>query len=139
MGNKGKVTGIGGVFFKSDNPTDLRRWYNERLGLDAGEYGMTFFWREQHQDNIGYSVWNPFRSSTDYFAPSPEPFMVNFRVEHLEELLEELRSAGVEVVGEIAQEPNGKFAWILDPDGNKLELWEPVPSKEDPYLNPPDS
>ena len=130
-----RVTGLGGLFFKSRDPVAARQWYREHLGIESAEYGFPFLWRErENPDETGYTVWNPFPTDTDYFAPSEQPFMVNFRVADLEGLVAALKEEGVEVVGGIAQEANGKFAWILDPEGNKIELWEPLPSKEDPYL-----
>ncbi|MEO1171587.1 MAG: VOC family protein [Myxococcota bacterium] len=131
---KGKVTGIGGVFYKVKDPAATRNWYRDHLGIDTMDYGAAFQWQEKGADNIGYTVWSPFAAATEYFQPSDSPFMINYRVEHIEALLEQLSQAGVEQIGELKNEPNGKFAWVLDPDGKKIELWEPVPSKDDPYL-----
>lgn len=130
-----RVTGLGGLFFKSRDPATARQWYRKHLGIEAEEYGFPFLWRDQGDpDETGYTVWNAFPADTEYFAPSEQTFMVNFRVADLEGLVAALKEEGVEVVGGIAQEANGKFAWILDPEGNKIELWEPLPSAEDPYL-----
>jgi predicted enzyme related to lactoylglutathione lyase len=82
---------------------------------------------------VGYTVWSPFAADSTYL-PSSQPFMINYRVDDLEALVVALRAEGVRVVGEIEQHENGKFAWIVDPDGTKIELWEPVPSAQDPYL-----
>ncbi|MEM6532398.1 MAG: VOC family protein [Myxococcota bacterium] len=131
---KGRVTGIGGIFFKVKDPAATRQWYRDHLGVDTMDFGAVFQWRETESENIGYSVWAPFDAATEYFEPSDSPFMVNYRVENIEALLEELGKAGIVQVGELKVEPNGKFAWVLDPDGKKIELWEPVPSKDDPYL-----
>lgn len=131
----GKVTGLGGVFFKCDDKTKVLDWYRDKLGIDAHDYGFAFMWRELGDpEERGYTVWSPHSSDTKYFDPSGQPFMINFRVEGIEELVAQLREAGAELVGEIEQHENGKFAWVVDPVGTKLELWEPVPSTEDPYL-----
>jgi predicted enzyme related to lactoylglutathione lyase len=131
-----RVTGLGGVFFKSNDPVRVLAWYRTHLGITSGDWGgFAFQWREKDQPNeTGYTVWSAFPDSTSYFSPSPQPFMLNFRVADLGRLIAALKEEGVEVVGEIEQHPNGKFAWILDPEGRKIELWEPVPSTEDPYL-----
>jgi len=131
-----RVTGIGGVFFKSADPAALLNWYRTHLGIDAEEWGgFAFQWREKAQPNeTGYTIWTPFPDATDYFSPSEQSFMINFRVADLAGLITALRGAGVEIVGEVEQHPNGAFAWILDPEGRKVELWEPVASSEDPYL-----
>jgi len=124
-----KVTGIGGIFFKCKDPDQMKDWYNENLGLSTNEYGSLFEFRSTDDpDKKGYLQWSPFTDKTKYFEPSKKEFMINYRVENLVELLEELRKSGVEVVGEIEEYEYGKFAWIVDPEGNKLELWEPVDS-----------
>lgn len=130
------VTGIGGVFFKSEDPGRTLDWYRSHLGIETSEWGgFAFRWRERERpDEIGYTIWGAFPDDTDYFDPSEAPFMVNFRVADLAGLLAALREADVRVVGEIEDHPNGKFAWILDPDGRKIELWEPIASSRDPYL-----
>lgn len=132
----GRVTGLGGLFFRSADPAATLNWYRTHLGIDSADWGgFAFQWREEEDpEEVGYTVWGAFPVDTDYFSPSDESFMVNFRVANLEALVEALRTEGVEVVGDIQAHPNGKFAWILDPDGRKIELWEPVPSSEDPYL-----
>jgi catechol 2,3-dioxygenase-like lactoylglutathione lyase family enzyme len=131
----GRVTGLGGIFFKTADQAKTLEWYRERLGLDTTDFGSVFLWRDHQQtEETGYTVWSPFARDTDYFAPSDAAFMVNFRVQNLDALLASLRAHGVEVVGGPKEEPNGRFAWIVDPEGRKIELWEPVPSKEDPYL-----
>ena len=130
-----RVTGIGGVFFKSQDKEAMTQWYRDRLGLDADEYGCMFQWRDvEKPESKGYTVWSPFKADSRYFDPSTKPFMVNFRVDDLEALLTTLRQEGVQVVGDIQDEENGRFGWILDPEGNKIELWEPVDSDKDPYL-----
>lgn len=131
-----RVTGIGGVFFRSEDPDRTREWYRSHLGIEAADWGgFAFQWRERDRPSeTGYTVWGPFPDSTTYFSPSRESFMINFRVADLTSLIAALEAEGVEIVGGIEQYPNGKFAWILDSDGRKIELWEPVASAEDPYL-----
>lgn len=131
-----RVTGIGGVFFKSDDPASIRNWYRTHLGIDSEDWGgFAFQWQEQERpDETGYTVWGVFPDTTDYFAPAQQPYMFNYRVADLAGLMTALRAEGVEIAGEIEEYPNGKFAWILDPEGRKIELWEPIPSSKDPYL-----
>jgi predicted enzyme related to lactoylglutathione lyase len=131
-----RVTGIGGIFFKSDDPGRTLEWYRTHLGIASGDFGgFAFQWSEKDRPNeTGYTVWSVFPDTTAYFSPSEQPYMINFRVADLVGLVAALREEGVEIVGEIEQYPNGKFAWILDPEGRKIELWEPVPADEDPYL-----
>jgi len=120
-----RVTGIGGFFFKSDDPKALKDWYKKHLGLNTDDYGCTFWWK----DKEGYDCatqWSPFKSDTNYFSPSEKQFMQNFRVENLEELLASLTREGVQVVGGMESYDYGKFGWIVDIEGNKIELWEPV-------------
>jgi predicted enzyme related to lactoylglutathione lyase len=125
-----RVTGLGGVFFKTQNPDQIKEWYNKHLGIDAGPYGATFEWRQKDDpEKPGTTAWNPFKETTQYFSPSEKSFMINYRVDDLEKLLEALRSEGVEIVGDMQAEVYGKFAWIMDPEGNKIELWEPVDEK----------
>jgi len=122
-----RVTGIGGVFFKCEDPTEMKDWYRKHLGIPAGQYGANFHWRKkENPDEVGITVWSPFPRDTDYFNPSESSFMINYRVEDLEGLLEELKQEGVEQVGKMETFEYGKFAWIQDPEGNKIELWEPI-------------
>jgi predicted enzyme related to lactoylglutathione lyase len=120
------VTGIGGVFFKCENPVILRNWYKEKLGIDSDEYGKTFLWNSTKPSEVGSTVWAPFTQQTSYFEPSQKQFMINFRVDDLIELVGELQTKGVEIIEPIIEESYGKFAHILDLEGNKIELWEPV-------------
>ncbi len=131
-----RVTGLGGLFFRSRDPRATLAWYRQHLGIDSAEWGgAAFVWAEKESpDEIGYTIWSAFPEDTDYFAPSEQPFMVNFRVDDLVGLIAVLKAEGVEVLGDIQEHENGKFAWILDSEGRKVELWEPVPSKDDPYL-----
>ena len=120
-----RVIGIGGVFFKTKNPQHTREWYALHLGIVSDQYGATFEWRKADApDKKGFTAWSPFAESTQYFQPSESELMVNYRVENLEALLEVLRTEGVQIVGDMEVHDYGKFAWILDPDGRKVELWE---------------
>ncbi len=128
MGNK-KVTGIGGIFFKSEDPKKMRDWYSKNLGLVTNEYGSLFEFRNSEEPkNKAYLQWSPFAANTEYFKPSEKEFMINYRVENLEELVVELKEAGVIILDEIETYEYGKFVHILDPENNKIELWEPVDS-----------
>ncbi len=120
-----RVTGIGGFFFKSKDPQRIKEWYSQHLGLPTDDYGCTFWWQDASGRDCS-TQWGPFNEETTYFAPSKKEFMMNFRVADLERLLAVLREEGVTVVGEMQVFDYGKFGWILDPEGNKLELWEPV-------------
>lgn len=122
-----RVTGIGGVFFKCKDPDAVKDWYNKHLGLNTDQYGALFEWRQSPQpEEKGYTQWSPFKDDTSYFAPSEKEFMINFRVENLEKLVALLKEEGVEVVDEIETFEYGKFVHIMDMEGNKIELWEPV-------------
>ncbi len=122
-----RVTGLGGIFFKARDHKKLREWYGEHLGLPLEEDGSaSFHWRDiEDPDQMGFSVWSAFPQNTDYFDPSTAPFMVNFRVADLDALLEQLRLEGVEVDDRREEYEFGKFGWIIDPEGNRIELWEP--------------
>ena len=122
-----RVTGIGGVFFKARDKEALTAWYREHLGIEAGEYGMAFDWRDTGGTEVpGCTVWGPFRHDTTYFNPSTAPFMINYRVDDLDALLAKLRAAGVTVDDKVEEYEYGRFGWIMDPEGNRLELWEPT-------------
>lgn len=125
---KKRVTGIGGVFFKAEDPGKLKEWYGKHLGFDVTDYGATFRWIDASQPDakvMARTEWSPFKKDTAYFSPSEKPFMFNYRVENLDELLKVLRDEGVTIIGEVEEYPYGKFGWIVDPEGNKIELWEP--------------
>ena len=122
---KKRVTGIGGFFFKSKDPKKIKDWYRDRLGLNTDDYGCTFWWKDEEGEKCS-TQWSPFQEDTSYFNPSKKEFMMNFRVNDLEGLLQVLEKEGVTIVGEIEKYDYGKFGWILDPEGNKIELWEPV-------------
>jgi len=121
-----RVTGIGGIFFKAEDPEKLKSWYATHLGFEESDYGASIVWLEKDTSNTPRTEWTPFAKDTTYFSPSEKPFMVNFRVENLVTLLAVLREEGVTITGAMEEHAYGKFAWILDPEGNKIELWEPV-------------
>lgn len=120
-----RVTGIGGVFFKAQNSKNLINWYAIHLGLDTNDYGSTFWWNDENGKKCS-TQWSPFSETTNYFEPSEKQFMQNFRVDNLEALLQVLKEEGVNLIGEMQIFDYGKFAWIMDPEGNKIELWEPI-------------
>ena len=119
-----RVTGIGGIFFKSENPAELKEWYKNHLELNTDDYGCTFWWKDD-KGNAASTQWSPFEADTKYFEPSQKQFMQNFRVHNLEWLLQKLKQEGVTIIGEPEHYDYGKFGWVLDPEGNKIELWEP--------------
>ena len=121
-----KVTGIGGIFFKCNDPKAMNAWYTQNLGLDNKGWGVNFEWRELDSDTQGSTAWSAFPADTKYFEPSNKDFMINYRVEDLASLVEQLKKDGVTIVDEIQDSEYGKFVHILDPEGNKVELWEPA-------------
>ena len=121
------VVGIGGIFFKADDPEKLGAWYQEHLGLEIEDFGGVTF-REnasQPEKRQAYTLWSPFAADTEYFAPSQKPFMINFRVVDLDGLLAKLRQEGVTVDDRTEKSEFGYFGWAMDPEGNRIELWEP--------------
>jgi predicted enzyme related to lactoylglutathione lyase len=123
-----RVTGIGGIFFQADNPEKLYEWYEKHLGIQREPHGggASMHWREdENPERRGMTVWALFEKSTKYFEPSRAPFMLNYRVDDLDALLEVLRVEGVEINSKREDHEYGRFAWIVDPEGNKIELWEP--------------
>ena len=121
-----KVTGIGGILFKCKDPNKMKEWYNTHLGLNAGPYGASFEWYQDAEGKEkGITQWNPFSETTKYFEPSTRDFMINYRVENLEALVEELKKEGVTILDKIETYDFGKFVHILDVEGNKIQLWEP--------------
>lgn len=121
-----KVTGIGGIFFFSDDPPATRAWYAKHLGLDVNEWGASFAARSADRpDELTPLQWSPFKTGSAYFEPSKKEFMINYRVQNIEGLVEQLRANGVTILDGIAQHDYGKFVHIMDADGNKIELWEP--------------
>lgn len=127
------VTGIGGVFFKVDDPQAFTAWYREHLGIEATEYGANFYWRTLDGDRVGRTVWTPFPRESTYFGDSDQQIMINYRVKDLEKLLAKLEEKGVERIGEIETYDYGTFAWIHDLEGNRVELWEPVDWTSEEY------
>lgn len=123
-----KVTGVGGVFFKSrGDHKALAAWYQKHLGMALEDFGGAILrWPDDTAEDRGLTVWHVAGKDSKWFSPSDSSFMINYRVDDLVELLSQLRAAGVEVVGGPESAENGKFAWIMDPDGNKVELWEPM-------------
>jgi predicted enzyme related to lactoylglutathione lyase len=122
-----KVTGIGGIFFKTEDPKAMREWYSEHLGLVTNEYGSLFEFRDSEDPGKkAYLQWSPFAKDSDYMEPSKKDFMINFRVENIEAMVKELKKAGIRVLDEIEEFEYGKFVHILDPEDHKIELWEPV-------------
>jgi len=123
-----KVTGIGGVFFKSrGNSAALAAWYEKHLGMPLEEFGGAILnWPDDTAEDRGLTVWHVADKESQWFSPSDSAFMINYRVDNLGEMLSQLRAGGVEVVGGPESHENGKFAWIMDPEGNKVELWEPM-------------
>ncbi|GAA3573158.1 VOC family protein [Snuella lapsa] len=119
-----RVTGIGGLFFKSSDPKAIKAWYKKHLGFNTDDYGCLFRWKD-NDGNDAATQWSPFPEDTSYYEPSKKDFMFNYRVENLHELLKVLKEEGVTIVGEVEEYEYGKFGWILDPEGNKIELWEP--------------
>ena len=123
-----RVTGIGGIFFKSKDPNALGDWYRTHLGLDVEEWGgVSFRWADDDPSGAreGTTIWSPFKADTGYFAPSEASFMINFRVADLNALLDALRAEGCHVDEKVQDSEFGKFGWVMDPDGNRVELWEP--------------
>jgi predicted enzyme related to lactoylglutathione lyase len=121
-----KVTGIGGIFFKCKDQKKIREWYETNLGLNTNSYGAVFEWRQgADSTKKGFSQWSPFNEKTRYFEPSTKDFMINYRVENIEVLIEQLKKNGVSIVDTIEAVEYGKFVHIMDIEGNKIELWEP--------------
>ena len=124
---KKRVTGIGGLFFKANDPKESKDWYKKHLGFKTGDWGCTFWWKDKDGKECS-TQWSPFPKDTDYYNPSKKDFMFNYRVENLVELLKVLKSESVIIVENMEEYDYGKFGWILDNDGNKIELWEPIDS-----------
>ena len=123
-----RVTGIGGIFIKSAQPEVLRAWYQQHLGVDVQPWGGTAFaWQApgRSEPDGGTTVWSIFDAASSYFAPSTAPFMVNYRVDDLRAMLDQLRAGGCQVDDKVEDSEYGSFGWVMDPDGNRLELWQP--------------
>ena len=117
-----KVTGLGGIFFKSRDPAALSAWYAKHLGLTVEDWGGVRF--NEDEQHPGYTLWSPFAADTGYIGPGPQPYMINFRVDDLDALLAQLRADGVDVDERVDQSEFGRFGWITDPEGNRIELWQ---------------
>jgi predicted enzyme related to lactoylglutathione lyase len=126
-----KVTGIGGIFFFSDNLQEMKDWYTKNLGLKINEWGSSSFESRNidRPDEINSLQWTPFKKGSEYFAPSKKEFMINYRVQNIEGLVNKLKENGVTILDSIASYDYGKFVHIMDAEGNKIELWEPVDKK----------
>ena len=122
-----KVTGIGGIFFKCDDPKKMNEWYAQNLGLPVQSWGTMFKWRDaEDPDKESYTVWSPFAADTKYFEPSKKDFMINYQVDDLEALVEQLKADGVTFIDELVDSEYGKFIHLVDPEGNKIELFQPA-------------
>ncbi len=122
-----KVIGVGGIFFFVENPKETRDWYSKNLGFETNDWGSTFESRNVNKpDEINALQWSPFKKGSEYFAPSKKEFMINYRVQNIEGLVNKLKESGVIIVDEIEPSEYGKFVHILDLEGNKIELWEPI-------------
>ena len=124
----GRITGIGGIFFKSKDPKALAAWYRDVLGISLEPWGGAAL-RYDAPGHPPVLVWNAFPDSSDYFAPSTRPVMLNFAVDDMDAFVARLKQKGVAILKRDDSDPSGKFAWIMDPDGTKIELWEPAPAK----------
>lgn len=125
--SEGRVTSIGGIFFKAENPDVLKQWYHDNLGLNTDKYGTVFMWHHgADSTKRGYTQWSVFSNKTKYFEPSKKEFMINFRVDNMNALLSKLKNANVTITDTIESYDYGKFLHIMDPEGNKIELWEPI-------------
>ena len=123
-----RVRGIGGVFFKARDRAALAAWYRDHLGVPVEDWGGARFVWAEHDPADACTVWNPFAADTAYFAPSQASFMFNFRVDDLDAMLAQLRAAGAEVDERIEDSEYGRFGWVMDPEGNRVELWQPPPA-----------
>ena len=125
-----RVTGIGGVFFKAHAPERMAEWYRDHLGIESQDQCATFEWLEKTEPpGQGMTVWSLFPADTEYFKNSNSPFMINYRVKDLDAMIAQLRAKGVAVEG-TADYDYGRFAWVTDPEGNRIELWEPSKAKQ---------
>ena len=120
-----RVTGIGGIFFKAENPKALAAWYRDHLGLEVTDWGGAIFKWGGPESQAGSTIWSAFAKNTTYMAPSASSFMINYRVADLDGLLAALRAEGCDVVDKTDSSEQGKFGWVIDPEGNKVELWQP--------------
>ncbi|MDO9512223.1 MAG: VOC family protein [Bacteroidales bacterium] len=128
-----KVTGIGGIFFYSDNLKETNEWYTKNLGIEINDWGSSSFESRNinKPDEINSLQWKPFEKGDDYFSPSKKDFMINYQVQNLEGLVDKLKENGVSILDSIVTYDFGKFIHIMDPEGNKIELWEPIFNEQD--------
>lgn len=128
VNGKPRVHGLGGVFFKSENPQQLADWYAKHLGVGIEAWGgAQFFWNRPDTGERAYTVWSPFKADTRYFQPSDKPYMINFRVDDLDGTLAALREEGCKVMDRYEDTEQGKFGYVMDPEGGLIELWQPAP------------
>jgi predicted enzyme related to lactoylglutathione lyase len=131
-----KVTGIGGIFFKCSEPDKIKDWYQEHLGIQVDAYGTNFEWRKSDfPQQKGFTQWSPFKNDSTYMQPSQKDFMINYRVDNIELLVKELKENGINVLDEIEVFEYGKFVHLMDPEGNKIELWEPNDEEYDKLVD----
>lgn len=124
---KARITGIGGIFFKCKDPNKVKEWYADNMGMTTDQYGALFEFRKASgSGDTAYLQWSPFDKDTKYFDPSDKDFMINYRVENLKDLLDQLRANGVDILDEVEEYEYGKFVHILGPENQKIELWEPI-------------
>ena len=124
---KGRVTGLGGFFITSENPDKLKKWFEKNLGLPCDQYGHLFKWRlPDDPEKIGHTQFSVFEKGSAYLKPGTKDYMINFRVNDVKAIIEDFKRKGLQVAGEIEEYEYGKFGWVIDPEGNKIELWEPV-------------
>lgn len=128
-----RVTGLGGIFFKAKDNKKMYEWYKNHLGIESESWGGQFKWKDAETDELSYTAWSIFKEDTEYLNPSKKNMMINYRVDNLEELLMVLKEEGVTIIGEPEISEYGKFGWIMDPEGNKIELWEP-PKNESRHI-----
>jgi predicted enzyme related to lactoylglutathione lyase len=122
-----RITGIGGIFFKAKDPKALKSWYATHFGMKMAQSGANFEWRQgADSSKKGFTLWAPFKETTKYFQPSEKQFMINYRVEHLTELLAQLKKDGIMPTDSVEKASYGSFVHLMDPEGNKMELWEPI-------------
>ena len=129
---RGRILGIGGIFFKSANSQNLRDWYRDYLGMKNSEHGNMFHWRSKDTSAEHLTVWSIFPDTTTYFDPGKAPFMINYIVDDLDALLAKMKSSGMTTEPKREDSDYGRFAWVFDPEGNKIELWEPEPPSATP-------
>jgi len=127
-----QITGIGGIFFKAQDPVRMAAWYRDHLGLANQDGNTEFLWRPHDQPaETASTVWSVFPADSDYFGPTQTPYMINYRVANLDRMLDQLRTAGIPII-KVEDYDYGRFAWITDPEGNRIELWQPITAPSPP-------